>query len=348
MKIQVNNLGTIKDGIIDLSKELIIFVGPNNTGKSYLAYLIYGLYKNPTEMNQNRAHEAILKIFASNQLMPVVKIKANTKALLPQPIYFFPAERTAINMLAREVLKQKAAKLDDISQQILTANDLETVFKSVTKTHLIPRYPLAILDYLSFVNDLDYITRNQSHFADFADEMEGLLQGSLTVSEYGDINFTPQNSQQKLELHISSSLVKSLSGLVLYFRHLARPGDLIMIDEPELNLHPDSQLLVTRMLAKAVNQGFKIILSTHSDYIIKEFNNLIMLNRASEADVAELGYDKQVILDKQKVGAYFFSDHTIEPIEVSDTGLTVKTIDASIDALDNMMESIYYKIFENA
>lgn len=178
--------------------------------------------------------------------------------------------------------------------------------------------------------------------------MEGLLQGKIIVSEYGDIKFTPKNSQQQLELHISSSLVKSLSGLVLYFRHLAQKGDLIMIDEPELNLHPNSQILVTRMLAKAVNKGFQIILSTHSDYIIKEFNNLIMLNKASEADVAELGYDKEVILNKQKVGAYFFSDNTIEPIEVSDTGFSVQTIDTSIDTLDNTMESIYYKVFESA
>jgi len=120
------------------------------------------------------------------------------------------------------------------------------------------------------------------------------------------------------------------------------------MDEPELNLHPDSQITVARIFAKAVNKGFKIILSTHSDYIIKEFNNLIMLNQASKADIAEFGYDKETVLDKEKVGAYFFSDSAIEPIEVSDTGLSVKTIDATIDLLDNTMENIYYRLFESA
>ena len=34
MEIQINNLGTIKEGTIDLSKALIILAGKNNMGKS--------------------------------------------------------------------------------------------------------------------------------------------------------------------------------------------------------------------------------------------------------------------------------------------------------------------------
>jgi len=340
MEIQVKNLGTIKEGTIDLSKALIIFAGKNNMGKSYMAYLIYGLYK--MGMNENKMNQALLKIFASKKVAPIVKITA--KSFLPHAIYFFPAERTAINMLAKEVLKQKAATVDELSQKILAEEDMETILKSVQ--NVIPRYPLAIHDYLYFINDLGYITQNDSDFVEFADDIEALLQGKVSVSDYGDIKFTPQHSQQKLDIHISSSLIKSLSGLVLYFRHIAQKGDIIMIDEPELNLHPDSQLIVTRLFAKAVNKGFKVILSTHSDYIIKEFNNLIMLNKASETDRVELGYEQEAVLEQEKVGAYLFSNNTIEPIEVSETGLTIKTIDTTIDLLDNMMESIYYRVFE--
>ncbi|MDM8557511.1 AAA family ATPase [Candidatus Parabeggiatoa sp. HSG14] len=340
-RLEVNNLGTIKTGAIDLSKALIIFAGQNNMGKSYMAYLIYGLYK--IGMNENKVNEALLKIFASKMVTPIVKITA--EPFLPHSVYFFPAERTAINMLAKEVLKQKAATLDELSHKVLAEEDVETIVKSVQ--NIIPRYPLAIRDYLFFINDLGYITRNESSFTDFADEIETLLQGKVSVSDYGDIKFTPQHSQKKLDIHISSSLVKSLSGLVLYFRHIAQKGDIIMIDEPELNLHPDNQLIVTRLFAKAVNKGFKVILSTHSDYIIKEFNNLIMLNKASDADRIEFGYCKEAVLDQGKVGAYFFSNNTIEPIEVSETGLTIKTIDTTIDVLDNTTENIYYRVFES-
>ena len=44
MKISVENLGAISKAEVDLSKDLIILTGENNTGKTYLAYLIYSLY----------------------------------------------------------------------------------------------------------------------------------------------------------------------------------------------------------------------------------------------------------------------------------------------------------------
>ncbi len=101
----------------------------------------------------------------------------------PNSVQFFPAERTAINMLAKEVFREKASKLDEISQQLLAEEDSEAIAKFIINNrYLVPRYPLAIRDYLAFINDLGYIAR--SEFADFADEIETmLLQGKVSVSE---------------------------------------------------------------------------------------------------------------------------------------------------------------------
>jgi predicted ATPase len=63
---------------------------------------------------------------------------------------------------------------------------------------------------------------------------------------------------------------------------LAQEGDFIIIDEPELNLHPDNQRKIARWLVRVVNAGFKVMITTHSDYIIREFNNLIMLQTAKD------------------------------------------------------------------
>ena len=67
-----------------------------------------------------------------------------------------------------------------------------------------------------------------------------------------------------------------------YLRHMAMPGDLLMIDEPELNLHPENQLRIARLFSQLVNIGIKIFVTTHSDYIIKELNTLIVLNQDSD------------------------------------------------------------------
>jgi predicted ATPase len=44
-----------------------------------------------------------------------------------------------------------------------------------------------------------------------------------------------------MPLHFTSSTVKTLFSLVFYLQHLAKPGDYLMIDEPELSLHPDNR-----------------------------------------------------------------------------------------------------------
>ncbi|WP_290597913.1 MULTISPECIES: hypothetical protein [unclassified Archaeoglobus] len=42
MKVKFSNLGNLKSGEIDL-KPLAIYIGPNNTGKTYSAYCLYGI-----------------------------------------------------------------------------------------------------------------------------------------------------------------------------------------------------------------------------------------------------------------------------------------------------------------
>ena len=43
MKLTVKNLGPIEEVTVDLSKDLIVLTGQNNTGKTYLTNLICGL-----------------------------------------------------------------------------------------------------------------------------------------------------------------------------------------------------------------------------------------------------------------------------------------------------------------
>ena len=51
-----------------------------------------------------------------------------------------------------------------------------------------------------------------------------------------------------------------------------------MVDEPELNLHPENQRRIARLFARLANIGIKVFITTHSDFIVKELNTLIMLN----------------------------------------------------------------------
>ena len=86
-------------------------------------------------------------------------------------------------------------------------------------------------------------------------------------------------AKPRIGLHMTSGNVKSLFGLWFYLEYQAEPGNLLMIDEPELAIHPENQRSIARLLAELVNKGLNIVISTHSDYIVRELNSLIMLSQ---------------------------------------------------------------------
>lgn len=151
-------------------------------------------------------------------------------------------------------------------------------------------------------------------------------------------------------IHITGSVVKALANLVFYLRHEASPGDLYIIDEPELTLHPDNQRKMARILARMVNAGIKVIMSTHSDYIIRELNNLMMLHtdrnpQKVEELMAKYGYAKDDLLDHKRVGAYMFTKD-VAPIEVTEIGFEVDTIDNEINQQNNSSMEIFMDLHE--
>src|SRR5262249_45104171 len=45
MFFRAQNLGPLRDAEVDLSKDMIVLAGPNNSGKTYLAWSVYGLHR---------------------------------------------------------------------------------------------------------------------------------------------------------------------------------------------------------------------------------------------------------------------------------------------------------------
>ena len=61
MKITIQNLGAIKDAEIDLSKKLTVFCGPNNSGKTYAAFMIYALTKSGLKFFKSVNNDSIIQ-----------------------------------------------------------------------------------------------------------------------------------------------------------------------------------------------------------------------------------------------------------------------------------------------
>lgn len=259
--------------------------------------------------------------------------------------YSFPAQRSAINIFATELSLIKNKIWEDASRN---KSLLDLAQK---RTY---RYSQPIKDNLEIAQDLVLLSKQTSEFAYLAEELENsILKGKITVSEYGALLYVPQeNPEVRLEMHMSSSLVESLATISFYLRHLAKKNDCIMIDEPELNLHPDNQILIARFLGRLVNEGFKVIVSTHSDYIIRELSNLIILgNEFSEKQnlMEKYHYQNNELLDKERVGVYYFQQGNgiVQNVPISKQGIEIDSIDRVITDLNQRSDDIYYSFVDS-
>ena len=110
----------------------------------------------------------------------------------------------------------------------------------------------------------------------------GLMRGSVRVEhseiDYPSFVYRPNNWRHDLPLMHSSSMVSELAPVVLYLRHVVRPGDTLIIEEPEAHLHPTAQVEFTRLLAAAVKAGMRVIITTHSEWVLWELANLVRMS----------------------------------------------------------------------
>lgn len=77
----------------------------------------------------------------------------------------------------------------------------------------------------------------------------------------------------------------------------SQKGDVVLVENPESDLHPKGQSQLAELMARAVKAGVQIVVETHSDHII---NGL------------RVGV-KKGILSPSDVNLQFFNRHTIDP-----------------------------------
>lgn len=265
-----------------------------------------------------------------------------------QTAFLIPAERNGLHLFYRELSSRRTALLHHASRDEL---DLHLLLKDVLGS----KYAKPIADYIDWLNDLTNIKKGaeKTKYHDLAEEVKKLIGGKYNIDAEGNITFVPKKKRggpdaPKMDLHLSSSTAKSLFGLWFYLEYQAKEHSLLMIDEPELNLHPSNQRLVARLIAKMVNKGLKIVVSTHSDYFVRELNSLIMLGEENGNQtiknnlLKKYSIDGESLLTKDKIGAYVFESGLLKSMEVNQEGIIATTFDEQINLLNDSSDDIYY------
>jgi AAA15 family ATPase/GTPase len=262
--------------------------------------------------------------------------------LFPEPFYLCD-ERCGIMMLWSEY--------DSTDHYLMDADGTRNNRRNGDST--IPFPVLRNLDFLRKIKNGKYRKDGvlASQFPDIFERFKNLFGGDFKVID-GIPFFIPlSSSTSKLRMNESSGEVRALFLLGNYLRYVAAPGDILIIDEPELNLHPEKQCQIARLLARLVNAGIKIFITTHSDFLIRELNALIMLNQNKpcfDKLREESGYAETELLDATKIRAYTIeSEPKIEngyklyPANIDQKrGIEITLFDKTIIAINELQDQI--------
>jgi hypothetical protein len=280
-------------------------------------------------------------------------------------VFIASTERTGATTFRKQLNLATSKLLELFSQAHKEGADSMTPARVFETMYSRQEYALPVRRNVQFINQLpDANTENgdlHKEFPMLLGKFEAIVGGTYITSKEGLTVFQPTGSKLKIGLGEVSSSVRSLLIVWYWLKHFAKKGDMLMLDEPELNLHPTNQRRLARFIASLVNHGIKVFLTTHSDYIVKELNTLIMLNQESPKlnDILKKlpDYTPEDKLNPERMALYMARDEkmlrpggqrktkikTLIRATISPTlGVEAMSFDETIEDMNAVQEAIYY------
>ena len=133
-------------------------------------------------------------------------------------------------------------------------------------------YPQYLDKLYNFI-DKEYI--DKSEFNLISQEIQEIIKGSFSVSKSGDIQYTDK-SNNVMPLSLTAMGISNIGLIDLLLRNnVINKGSFLIMDEPEVHLHPEWQVILANILYKIAKQGANVIIATHSLDFLKAFEVLL-------------------------------------------------------------------------
>lgn len=166
-------------------------------------------------------------------------------------------------------------------------------------------------------NPREFSRRPVTQFGALADQAaHDLMHGDVLLPDpdqrkpYFTYRARPNDNPTLAEIPLdkASSSINELAPLVLLLRYSLHPGDTLIFEEPEAHLHPQAQRGLAKVLVSAVNSGLRVLITTHSPYILEQITNCALYHRLSEANpsTASEANPDMVQIDPNMIGFYSF------------------------------------------
>ena len=273
---------------------------------------------------------------------------------LPTDPFVLSAERFGISLFYKE-LDFRKSQLVDLLQKYGDSKTKDRDFPFLLIGETLNRYASPVKDNIDYTRSIsDFRNRRSEVYGDgFFNDIKKMMNGYYTASR-DEITFRSIARGDRgfaIPLHLASSSVRGLSDLYFFLRHVAQKNHLIVIDEPESHLDTANQILLARLLARLIQAGLKVLLTTHSDYLIKELNNLIMLSRSfrNKSKVTrKLKYSRDDYIVPERIRAYVAANGGIAKCEIDKLGIDMPNFDETINEINDVANELAIRVSEDS
>ncbi len=185
----------------------------------------------------------------------------------------------------------------------------------------VPTFSGVIADFIKNLILYDEVDEPDERITSLADALESeVLAGQIFMKPgrrgYPEFFYRSGKLKEEIRLTRVSSMVSELAPLVLLLRGGIGPGDMLIIEEPEAHLHPGAQSEMALTLARLIRAGVRVVITTHSDWLLKEIANLIRLGELKQkGEIREHEDIPANWLLPEEVGVWWFQkDGVVKPI----------------------------------
>lgn len=293
--ISIHNFKCLSDENLEL-KPLVILTGPNSSGKSSLIQAILLVFSMYQQKNQPAIRE-VVKPFAQfddfynryrnpskvsielsdgdrkygmtcrKNSTPVISTKhKDTETGYEEQLFYLSANRIGPEEIVGMDTQIRSGHDGRYALGFFEQHKNVTVAEEFVKNEVSRTFKAQIAWWLSYILDTDLEVITQKITSTSA----RMSFGSPAISEISPFNVGAGNSY----------LLK-----ILIIILAAKPEDIVIIENPEIHLHPKAQSRLGHLLAFVASRGVQLIIETHCEHLINRIRYEVYKKNISEKDV---------------------------------------------------------------
>ena len=171
-----------------------------------------------------------------------------------------------------------------------------------------PRLSGVVSDFVSAMIDMCPV---RGPYFDIGSQMESDLFGGHIGLKHSDHHAFPEmvyrNHGGDVPVRRASSTISELAPLTLHLKHRAVRGGMLVVEEPEAHLHPDSQLRLAGHVVRMVRNGVNVLITTHGDTLFEAIGQYMEVGAMPpESRRRALGTD-ELYLREDEVAPHLFA-----------------------------------------